>query len=72
MYYKTPKQELIEGVGNDCSLNSSPTTHGKLITVGSISCIWEVIKSKYSNSGIDKVGTFIEVPIAESWNAMYF
>ena len=49
-------QELKAVIGKDASCNYSPTSRGKLISVGPVHCVIEVYPSEYTREGKDQIG----------------
>jgi hypothetical protein len=56
------KVMLESMVGQEASVNQSPTLRAKLVSVDKF-CVWEVTPSHYGDKGNDKVGTQFGLPL---------
>ena len=72
LYGMELKNQLKSMVGQDTSVNQSPTLRAKLIKVSDSKCTWEVVPGIYNKSrGIDKVGTKFTLPLWISGNCFW-
>ena len=58
-------------IGQEASVNQSPTLSAKLINVGLFVCKWEVIPNRYSDRGNEYVGETFFQPLSISGNCFW-
>ena len=57
-------------IGQEASVNQSPTLRAKLVSVGK-SCVWEVTPNHYGDRGNDMVGEQFTLPMWVSDNCFH-
>lgn len=65
------KQELIELVGKEASVNHSPTLRAKLVEVYDTNCLWQVTPNQHGEEGNDMVDATFLLPLSYSLNCFY-
>ena len=70
--YMIKKNELMKLVGQEASVNQSPTLRAKLVAVHNTFCTWEVVPGIYNNKrNEDKVGNQFSLSHYVSENCFY-
>ena len=69
--YMMMKNELMKLVGQEASVNQSPTLRAKLVAVHNTFCTWEVVSGLYSKRNEDKVGSKFSLSHNVSENCFY-
>jgi hypothetical protein len=69
--YMMMKNELMKLVGQEASVNQSPTLRAKLVAVHNTFCTWEVVSGMYNKRNDDKVGNKFSLSHNISENCFY-
>lgn len=62
---------LEKMIGQEASVNTSPTLSAKLINVGLFVCKWEVTPNRYGDRGNEAVGKTFFQPLSISGNCFW-